>query len=69
MKRLWTTFRYTFSSLRGQILGWGLGLALYGLMIVPMYDTLAGQAGPAPADDRQLPGRVPGLLWRGCRAA
>ncbi len=43
MKRLWTTFRYTFSSLRGQILGWGLGLALYGLMIVPMYDTLAAQ--------------------------
>ena len=43
MKRLWTTFRYTFTGLRGQILGWGLGLALYGLMIVPMYDMLAAQ--------------------------
>ena len=43
MKRLWTTFRYTFLGLRGQVLGWGLGLALYGLMIVPMYDMLAVQ--------------------------
>lgn len=43
MKRLWTTFRFTFLGLRGQILGWGLGLGLYGLMIVPMYETFAGQ--------------------------
>jgi ABC-2 type transport system permease protein len=43
MNRLWTTFRYTYTGLRGQILGWGLGLALYGLMIVPMYNTLAAQ--------------------------
>lgn len=43
MKRLWTTFRYTFTHLRGQILGWGAGLAIYGLMIVPMYDSLAAQ--------------------------
>ena len=43
MKRLWTTFRYTLTGLRGQILGWGLGLGLFGLMIVPMYDTFAGQ--------------------------
>jgi ABC-2 type transport system permease protein len=43
MKRLWTTFRYTFTGLRGQILGWGLGLGIYGLMIVPMYETFAGQ--------------------------
>ena len=43
MKRLWITIRYTFTSLRGQILGWGLGLALYGLMLVSMYDTLAAQ--------------------------
>ena len=43
MKRLWTTFRYTFRGLRGQILGWGLGFALYGLMIVPMYDMMASQ--------------------------
>lgn len=43
MKRLWTTFRYTYSRLRGQILGWGLGLAIYGMMLVPMYDILAKQ--------------------------
>ena len=43
MKRLWTTFRYTYMGLRSQILGWGLGLALYGLMIVPMYDALSSQ--------------------------
>ena len=43
MKRLWNTFRYTYAHLRGQTLGWGLGLAIYGLMIVPMYDSLAAQ--------------------------
>lgn len=43
MKRLWNTTRYTFAHLRGQILGWGLGLAIYGLMIVPMYDSMAAQ--------------------------
>jgi len=43
MKRLWTTFRYTFNGLRWQILGWGIGLALYGLMLIPMYETMAGQ--------------------------
>ena len=43
MKRLWTTFRYTYAGLRWQIIGWGLGLALYGLMIVPMYETLGAQ--------------------------
>jgi len=43
MKRLFTTIRYTYTGSRGSILGWGLGLALYGLMIVPMYETFAGQ--------------------------
>ena len=43
MKRLWTTFRYTLSSLRGSILGWGLGLGAYGLMIVGMYESFAGR--------------------------
>jgi ABC-2 type transport system permease protein len=43
MKRLWTTFRYTFSNLRWQIIGWGIGLGLYGLMIIPMYETLGAQ--------------------------
>lgn len=43
MKRLWTTFVYTFAALRSQILGWGLGLAAYGLLIVPMYNVLSKQ--------------------------
>ena len=43
MKSLWTTFRYTYTNLCWQIIGWGLGLALYGLMIVPMEETLGAQ--------------------------
>ena len=43
MKRLFVNLRYTYIGSRGSILGWGLGLALYGLMIVPMYETFAGQ--------------------------
>jgi ABC-2 type transport system permease protein len=38
MKSLWTTFRYTFQWFRGQILGWGLGIAALGLIIVAFYD-------------------------------
>lgn len=38
MKRFWTTFRYTLSWFRGQILGWGLGIASLGLIIVAFYD-------------------------------
>lgn len=35
-----TEFRHTLRRLRGQILGWGIGLALYGLMMGAMYDTV-----------------------------
>jgi ABC-2 type transport system permease protein len=38
-----TTLRYTLSSLRGQILGWGLGVAALGLLLVPFYDVFMGQ--------------------------
>ena len=37
MRRLWTTWRYTFRRLRGQILGWGFGIAALGLIVVPFY--------------------------------
>jgi ABC-2 type transport system permease protein len=37
MNRLWSMLRYTFLSFRGQILGWGLGVACLGLIIVPFY--------------------------------
>ncbi len=43
MNRLWTTFRYTFLSLLGQVLGWGSGLAVYGLLIVAMYEKMGAQ--------------------------
>lgn len=45
MKRLWVTLRYTYLGMRGQILGWGLGLACYGLLIVPMYDVMGAEPG------------------------
>lgn len=38
MKRFWTTFRYTYQWFRGQILGWGIGIAALGLLIVAFYD-------------------------------
>ena len=33
-----TTFRYGFKWLRSQILGWGLGIASLGLLLVSFYD-------------------------------
>ncbi len=36
-------FRNAFSRSRGQILGWGISLGLYGLFLVQFYDTLAKQ--------------------------
>lgn len=38
MKCFWTTFLYTFTWFRGQILGWGLGIASLGLLIVAFFD-------------------------------
>ena len=38
-----TVFRYTLRRFRGQILGWGIALALLGLLLVSMYDTIAAQ--------------------------
>lgn len=43
MKRLWTIFWYTFRRFRGQILGWGLGIASLGLILVPFYDIFMDQ--------------------------
>jgi ABC-2 type transport system permease protein len=37
MNRLWITLRYTLRSFRGQILGWGLGTASLGLIIISFY--------------------------------
>ncbi len=38
-----TIFRYTLVKSRGQILGWGLSLALLGVYLVSFYDTFAAQ--------------------------
>lgn len=40
MQGLWAEFRHTLRRLRGQIIGWGVGLALYGLFMGGMYDTI-----------------------------
>ena len=36
-------FRYTLRRLRGQMLGWGLGLTLLGMMMISIYDSFAGE--------------------------
>ena len=38
-----TIFRYRLGHFRGQILGWGISLALYGLMMVQFYGTIVDQ--------------------------
>ncbi len=45
MKRFWTTFRYNFQWFRGQILGWGLGIAALGLLIVAFYGVFGERQG------------------------
>jgi ABC-2 type transport system permease protein len=38
-----TTMRYALTWFRGQILGWGLGIAALGLILVPFYDRFKDQ--------------------------
>jgi ABC-2 type transport system permease protein len=38
-----TIFQHSFFRWRGQVLGWGISLALLGVFLVQFYDTLAGQ--------------------------
>ena len=38
-----TEFRYRLARFRGQILGWGIGLALLGLLLAQFYGTIADQ--------------------------
>lgn len=40
MSGFFAEFKHTLRRLRGQILGWGIGLALYGLLMGGMYDTI-----------------------------
>jgi ABC-2 type transport system permease protein len=39
---MWAEFKHTLRRMRGQIIGWGIGLALYGLMMVFFYESVAG---------------------------
>ncbi len=38
-----TTLRYALAQFRGQILGWGLGVAALGLILIPFYDVFMEQ--------------------------
>ncbi len=38
-----TVFRHTLRRFRGQVIGWGIALALLGWMIVSVYDSIAAQ--------------------------
>jgi ABC-2 type transport system permease protein len=40
-----TTIRYTLAKLRGQILGWGIGIAALGLILIPFYDIFVAEQG------------------------
>ncbi len=40
---MWTEFRYTWGRLRGQMLGWGIGLGVLGLILVPFYSSFQAQ--------------------------
>ena len=40
-------FKHSVRRLRGQIIGWSIGLTLYGLMMISLYDTLQGIEGLA----------------------
>ncbi len=38
-----TIFRYSLARFRGQIIGWGLGIFLLGLFLLPFYETMVEQ--------------------------
>ena len=40
---MFTEFRYSLGRYRGQIVGWGIGLFLLGMLIMPLYETLVAQ--------------------------
>ncbi|MEJ2606908.1 MAG: hypothetical protein P8Z41_09565 [Anaerolineales bacterium] len=40
---MFTVFRYTLRRYRGQIIGWGIGLGLTGVLLVSMFDSIGTQ--------------------------
>ena len=45
MQGIWTEFTHTLRRLRGQILGWGIGLALYGVLMGLLFDAMQTMVG------------------------
>ena len=60
---MFAEFKHTLRRLRGQIIGWGIGLALYGLLMVSLFDSIVGIEGFAEMI-AQLSAGADGLLWR-----
>jgi ABC-2 type transport system permease protein len=58
MRGIWIEFKHTLRRLRGQILGWGIGLALYGFTMGILYDTIQGIEGM-----EELLATYPQELW------
>jgi ABC-2 type transport system permease protein len=42
---MFAEFKHTFLQKRGQMIGWGIGLALYGLLMVLLYDSIVSIEG------------------------
>ncbi len=42
---MFAEFKYTLRRMRGQIIGWGIGLILYGVLMVSLYDSIVGIEG------------------------
>ena len=39
---MFAELKHTLGRMRGQMIGWGIGLALYGLVMISFYDSIAG---------------------------
>ena len=42
---MFSEFKHTLRRLRGQIIGWGIGLAIYGILMVSLFDSIVGIEG------------------------
>jgi ABC-2 type transport system permease protein len=42
---MFAEFKHTLRRMRGQMIGWGIGLTLYGLLMVSLYDSIVGIEG------------------------
>ena len=57
-----TIFGYQITRYRGQILGWGLALALLGIYVIAFYDTAAAQSEQVLALMESLPPEMMALF-------